>query len=64
MTSSAQKAAAQRYKTRNAARQRYYVAKSTALRFVEMAEEADFEQLCARIEARRQKQQMGEQTNG
>lgn len=64
MTSPAQKAAAQRYKARNAERQRYYVAKSTALRFVEMADDADFAQLCERIEARRRQQKLGEKING
>ncbi|WDF83370.1 hypothetical protein PQ472_03785 [Lacticaseibacillus pabuli] len=62
--SAAQKAAQKRYKERNAERQRYYVAKSTALRFVEMASEADFAQLCERIDARRSQLEVGEKVNG
>jgi len=62
--SPAQKAAQKRYKARNAERQRYYVAKSTALRFVEMASAEDFAQLCERIDARRSQIEVGEKMNG
>lgn len=61
----AQKAAQKRYREKNRERQRYYVAKSTAMRFVEMASDEDFAQLCVRI-ARRQQglDDSGDRING
>lgn len=54
--SQAQKNAQKRYKQKNRERQRYYVAKSTALRFIDMASASDFDLLCARIDERRSTQ--------
>ncbi|WP_155286396.1 hypothetical protein [Lacticaseibacillus zhaodongensis] len=64
--SQAQKAAQKRYKEKNRERQRYYVAKSTALRFIDMASADDFAQLCARIDERRSQEskEVEERING
>ncbi|MCI1284247.1 hypothetical protein [Lacticaseibacillus songhuajiangensis] len=60
----AQKAAQKRYREKNRERQRYYVAKSTAMRFVEMASDEDFAQLCVRIARRQQGLDSGDKLNG
>lgn len=60
----AQKAAQKRYREKNRERQRYYVAKSTAMRFVEMASDEDFAQLCVRIARRQQGLDSEDKLNG